>query len=76
VAVNVAATWVLARANRSSLDVQDAFRHILTDLYGFIGTAAAAVVILATGFARADAIASLVVVALMVRAAWELLRES
>ena len=50
---------VLARANRASLNVEGAFQHILTDLYAFIGTAIAAVVILATGFDRADAIASL-----------------
>jgi len=76
VAVNVAATWVVARANRSSLNVAGSYRHILTDLYGFIGTVIAGVVILLTGFTRADSIASLVVVALMVHAAWGLLRES
>jgi cobalt-zinc-cadmium efflux system protein len=76
IAVNVAASWVLARADRSSLNVQGAFRHVLTDLYGFIGTVIAGIVIVATGFTRADAIASLVVVALMVKAAWELLRDS
>jgi cobalt-zinc-cadmium efflux system protein len=76
VAVNVVATAVLARANRSSLNVEGAFRHILTDLYGFVGTAVAGVVILATGYVRADAIASLVVVALMAHAAWGLLRDS
>ena len=76
IAVNVAASWVLARANRSSLNVQGAFRHVLTDLYGFIGTVIAGIIIVTTGFTRADAIASLVVVALMVKAAWELLRDS
>jgi cobalt-zinc-cadmium efflux system protein len=76
IAVNVAATWVLARANRSSLNVQGAFRHVLTDLYGFIGTVIAGIVVVTTGFTRADAIASLVVVALMAKAAWELLRDS
>jgi cobalt-zinc-cadmium efflux system protein len=76
IAVNVAATWVLAKANRSSLNVQGAFRHVLTDLYGFIGTAAAGVIILVTGWTRADAIASLLVVALMLKAAWALLRDS
>jgi cobalt-zinc-cadmium efflux system protein len=76
VAVNLAATWVLARANRQSLNVEGAFAHILTDLYGFIGTAVAGVVILTTGFERADSIASLVVVALMLYAAWGLLRDS
>jgi cobalt-zinc-cadmium efflux system protein len=76
IAVNIAAAWVLARANRSSLNVQGAFRHVLTDLYGFIGTLIAGVIIVATGFTRADAIASLIVVALMLKAAWELLRDS
>jgi cobalt-zinc-cadmium efflux system protein len=76
IVVNIAATWVLARANRSSLNVEGAFRHVLTDLYGFIGTLIAGIVVVTTGFTRADAIASLLVVALMVKAAWELLRDS
>ncbi len=76
VAVNLVAAWVLARANRSSLNVEGAFKHLLTDLYGFIGTAIAGLVIIVTGFTRADPIASLVVVALMVHAAWGLLRDS
>ena len=76
IVVNVAVVWVLARADRSSLNVQGAFRHVLTDLYGFIGTIIAGVVIVATGYTRADAIASLVVVVLMLRAAWGLLRDS
>jgi cobalt-zinc-cadmium efflux system protein len=76
IVVNVAAAWVLARANRSSLNIEGAYRHVVTDLYGFIGTVVAAVVILVTGFDRADAIASLLVVALMVHAAWGLLRDS
>ena len=76
IAVNIAATLVLARADRSSLNVQGAFRHVLTDLYGFIGTVIAGIIIVTTGFTRADAIASLLVVALMIKAAWELLRDS
>jgi cobalt-zinc-cadmium efflux system protein len=76
VAVNVAATWVLARANRGSVNVRGAFAHIVTDLYGFIGTLAAGIVIIVTGFERADAIASLIVVGLMLRAAGGLLRET
>ena len=47
-----------------------------TDLYGFIATAVAVAIVLATGFARVDALASLVVVALMVRAGTGLVRES
>jgi cobalt-zinc-cadmium efflux system protein len=76
IAVNVVAARLLARASRTSLNVAGAYRHVLTDLYGFLGTAAAAVIILTTGFVRADSLAALVVVLLMVRAAWSLLRAS
>jgi len=59
-----------------SLNVEGSYRHVLTDLYGFIATALAAVVILATGFTRADALASLLIAALMLYAAYGLLRDS
>src|ERR1700734_3493952 len=45
VAVNLAATLTMARANRRSLNVEGAYRHILTDLYGFGGTLIAGAVI-------------------------------
>jgi cobalt-zinc-cadmium efflux system protein len=76
VVVNLAATWVLAGANRGSLNVEGAFQHILTDLAAFVATAVAGAVILLTGFERADGIAALLVAALMLRAAYTLLRES
>ena len=76
VAVNVAATWAISRASRASLNIEGAYQHILTDLFGFIATAVAGAVVLATGFGRADAIASLVVVVLMVRAGTDLVRKS
>jgi len=76
VVVDLAATLVLARASRASLNVRGAFVHMVTDLYAFAGTAAAGLVIVLTGFRRADALASLVVVALMAKAAWCLLRDS
>jgi cobalt-zinc-cadmium efflux system protein len=76
VVVNLAATWTLAGANRRSLNVEGSFRHILTDLYAFAGTAVAAVVILASGFERADPLASLLVAGLMARSAYILLRAS
>ena len=76
VVVNIAAAWSISKANRSSLNVEGTFQHILTDLYGFIATAVAGVVVPTTGFARADAIASLVVVVLMVRAGVGLVRDS
>ena len=76
VIVNLAATVILARANRRSLNVEGAYQHILTDLIAFIATAIAGAVILVTGFERADGIAALFVAAIMLRAAYGLLRES
>jgi cobalt-zinc-cadmium efflux system protein len=76
VAVNLAATWVLSRADRRSLNVEGSFQHVLTDLYAFAGTAVAGLVVLLTGWDRADPIASLLVAALMVRAGAGLVRES
>src|SRR4051812_1055629 len=76
VAVNLAATLVLHGADRRSLNVEGAFQHVLTDLVAFIATAVAGLVILLTGFDRADGIASLFVAAVMLRAAWGLLRDS
>jgi cobalt-zinc-cadmium efflux system protein len=74
VAVNVVATLTLAKANRRSLNIEGAYRHVVTDLYGFIGTVVAGIVIVTSGFSRADSIASLAVVALMLKAAVGLLR--
>jgi cobalt-zinc-cadmium efflux system protein len=76
IVVNLLATATLAQANRQSLNVEGSFQHIVTDLYAFVGTAIAATVILATDFERADPIASLFVVALMLRSAYGLLRDS
>jgi len=75
-AVNLLVVWQLSRANRSNMAVEGSFQHVVTDLYAFAGTLVAGGVIVATGYTRADPIASLVVVALMLRSAWGLLRDS
>jgi cobalt-zinc-cadmium efflux system protein len=76
VVINIAASWCISKANRTSLNVEGAFQHILNDLFAFIATAIAGAVVLFTGFNRADALAALVVAALMVKAGWGLVRES
>lgn len=97
VAVNIAATLLIARASGrghwpghghghghghggedrpQSLNVTGAFKHIVTDLYAFAATAVAGLIIVLTGFARADAIATLIVVALMLHAGAGLIRDS
>lgn len=74
--VNLVAMRLLASAERRSLNVEGAYQHILTDLFAFVATAVAGALVIATGFARADAIASLVVAALMLRSARGLLVSS
>jgi len=76
IVVNVAAAWILAKANRQSLNIEGSFQHILTDLYAFIGTFVAGVVIVWTGFDRADAIASMFVAILMLRSGFDLQRRT
>jgi cobalt-zinc-cadmium efflux system protein len=76
IGVNLLATWQLAKANRESMNIEGSFQHLVTDLLAFVFTAIAGAVILATGFARADGIASLVIAAIMFRAAYGLLRDS
>lgn len=76
VVVNLAVILVLSGANRESLNIEGSYQHILTDLFGFIGTAIAAVVILTTGFQRADPLISLLVAALMIRSGVALVKAS
>jgi cobalt-zinc-cadmium efflux system protein len=86
IAVNLAAALLIAKAGShghpgrpaepQSLNLAGAFRHIVTDLYAFVATAVAGLVIVLTGFARADAIATLVVVVLMLHAGADLIRKS
>ena len=76
IGVNLAATLVLARADRASLNVRGAFLHVATDLAAFVGTALAGALVLATGWDRFDPIAGLAVAALCLRSSWSLLRDS
>ncbi|MGH3731887.1 MAG: cation diffusion facilitator family transporter [Acidimicrobiales bacterium] len=74
--VNIAASTVLGHANRANLNIRGAYLHVLTDLYAFIATAIAGIIIMTSHWERADAVASLIVVALMAYAAWGLLRDA
>ena len=76
IVINIAAAWLISKANRTSLNVEGAFQHILNDLYAFIATAVAGLVVMLTGFTRADSFAALIVAALMIKAGYGLVRES
>ncbi|MDX6370662.1 MAG: cobalt-zinc-cadmium efflux system protein [Gaiellaceae bacterium] len=76
IVVSIAASLVLARASRESLNVRGAFLHVVTDIAAFGAAAVAGGLILATGWDRFDPIASLSVAALMLWSSVRLLRES
>jgi cobalt-zinc-cadmium efflux system protein len=76
IAVNLVATHQLARANRESMNIRGSYLHLLTDLFALIATAIAGVIIITTGFDRADPIASLLVASTMLWAAYGLLKDS
>ena len=76
VVVNLVVLALLARAERKSLNVRGAYLHIATDFAAFVATAAAAGLILLTGWHRFDPLASLFVAVLALAASWSLLKES
>lgn len=76
IVVSLAATLILSRAERENMNVEGAFQHMRTDLFAFVATAVAGGVIIATGFHRADGIASLAIALAMLAAAYRLLRDS
>ena len=72
---NTAGLLLLRRGRTESLNVRGAYLEVLADLVGSIAVVVAAGLILLTGWTRFDAVASLVVVALIAPRAWMLLRE-
>lgn len=72
---NAIALWLLSKAQRHSINVRGAYLEVLGDLIGSALVIAAAIVIVVTGWITADAIASLLVAALIVPRAITLLRE-
>jgi cobalt-zinc-cadmium efflux system protein len=74
-AANLVAFAILRGGERDSLNMRGAYLEVLGDLIGSIAALVAGVVILTTGFAPADAIASLLIAALIVPRAISLLRD-
>lgn len=73
---NIIALTVLASSRGANFNMRAAFLEVLNDALGSLGVIAAAVVIATTGFQQADAIASLLIVALIVPRAYILMRET
>jgi cobalt-zinc-cadmium efflux system protein len=75
-AVNVAAALILLGPRRGNLNLEAAYRHVLGDLAGSLGTLVAAAVILATGWLYADPVAGVLIALLILGSSWAVLRDS
>lgn len=72
---NACALWLLSAAQKTSINVRGAYVEVLGDLLGSAAVIIAAVLVLTTGWMQADAVASLVIAAMIVPRAVGLLRE-
>jgi cobalt-zinc-cadmium efflux system protein len=72
---NFVSLMILRGGAKSSINMRGAYLEVLGDLLGSIAVILAAVVILTTGFEKADAIASLLIAAMIVPRAVSLLRD-
>ncbi len=75
-AVNLFSFWILHGADKDNLNVRGAALHVLGDLLGSVAAIAAAGIIMATGWTPADPLLSVLVVLLILRSAWYVVRES
>ena len=73
---NIVSMLILAGGRDSSLNARAAFLEVVSDALGSVGVIAAAGVVALTGWTRADAVASLIIVALIVPRATSLLRSA
>ncbi|PYE80606.1 MULTISPECIES: cation diffusion facilitator family transporter [Rhodobacterales] len=74
--VNILAFWVLSRAEGDNLNVRAAALHVMGDLLGSVAAIVASLVIIWTGWMLIDPILSVLVVLLILRSAWAVVRES
>jgi cobalt-zinc-cadmium efflux system protein len=75
-AANATSLAVLAARRKESMNMRAAFLEVLGDAFGSAAAIVAALVILATGWQRADPLASLLIAALIVPRAMSLLRDA
>jgi cobalt-zinc-cadmium efflux system protein len=72
---NLAGLLILRRGQRESLNVRGAYLEVLGDALSSTAVIVAAVVIMASGWLRADAVASIAIGAMILPRAWMLLRD-
>ena len=74
-AANLVGLLILRGGKDESLNLRGAYLEVLGDLLGSLAVIVAAVIIILTGFTRADSIASIAIFVLIIPRAWSLLRD-
>jgi cobalt-zinc-cadmium efflux system protein len=75
-AVNIVAARILAQPAGENLNLQAALRHVFADIAASAGVAAAAIIVLTTGWRQADPIAGIAIALLILASSWTILRDS
>jgi cobalt-zinc-cadmium efflux system protein len=73
IVMNLIATGLAGRADRTSLNIRGVLAHLITDVWAFAATVVAGVIVMTSGWTRADPVASLVVAAVMAWTGWRLI---
>ncbi|WP_084252891.1 cation diffusion facilitator family transporter [Devriesea agamarum] len=74
--VNIVAVFLLSTSKDSSLNLRAAFLEVVADALGSVAVIVAALVMALTGWEQADAVAGLIIAALIIPRALSILRES
>jgi cobalt-zinc-cadmium efflux system protein len=75
-AVNIAVFMILRRADTEHVNIKGAMLHVLGDLLGSVAAIVAAVAIHFTGWTPIDPILSVLILLLILRSAWALMKNS
>jgi cobalt-zinc-cadmium efflux system protein len=75
-AVNGGCAWILQRSAGESLNIRGAFLHLASDALGSLGVVVAGALVIVTGSDIPDPIISILIAALVVAAAYGLLRDA
>lgn len=72
---NAVATWVLARGDRTDMNLEGVLRHSAADALGSLGALVAGLVIAAGGPGEADPVAAILIGCLILIGSWRLIRD-
>jgi len=76
IAVNGVSAWLFMRGSKDDLNIRGAYLHLAADAAISLGVLVAGVLVMYTGWAWIDPAVSLVIVVLIMRSTWSLLREA